>query len=220
MGLFGEATDGNLASPKFVQARPVCEGIVWTSTRQLEIVLRQVEEVTLVAKELVAGRRESDLTESLESRSWSVTQCLDHLAQTTNAFVPAISAAIARAPRLGTNRALTTGVLTRLLIRNLEPPYRLRFRVPASLAPEQRDFKCAWSAFEDSQAHLAKTIASAAGLAIDRVRITSPVHARFSYNVYGGLLMLTAHQRRHLWQIDQVLQALDGAEVHNAPYVT
>jgi hypothetical protein len=38
--------------------------------------------------------------------------------------------------------------------------------------------------------------------------------------VYGGLLMLTAHQRRHLWQIDQVLQALDGAEVHNAPYVT
>ena len=214
MALFGEAIGGILTSSKFVRV-PVPAGTVWTSTEQLETVLRQVKDVTLVAKKLVAGHSQSDLTISLES-SWSVAQCLDHLAQTTNAFVPAISAAIARAPRLGRNRSLATGIFTRLLIRNLEPPYRLRFRVLAPLVPRQRDFTCAWGAFEDSQVRLANTISSAAGLAIDHVKIKSPVYARFSYNVYGSLLLLTAHQRRHLWQIDQVLKALDTAEVRNA----
>jgi hypothetical protein len=42
------------------------------------------------------------------------------------------------------------------------------------------------------------------------------VYARFSYSVYGALLMITAHQRRHLWQIEQILKALDGAPVCNA----
>jgi hypothetical protein len=195
---------------------PVRTAIVWTSTEQLESVLRQVKDVTLVAKKLVAGHSQIDLTTSVASKSWSAAQCLDHLAQTTNAFVPAISAAIARAPHLPTNRSLATGILTRLLIRNLEPPYRLRFRVLAALVPRQRDFNCAWRAFEDSQVHLAKTISSAVGVAIDQVRIKSPVYARFSYNVYGAFLILTAHQRRHLWQIDQVLTALSAAAARNS----
>jgi hypothetical protein len=217
MGLFGEATGGILKSPKHVQVMSVRTGIVWTSTGQLDTVLRQVEDVTLVAKRLVAGHSQSDLTTSLKSTAWSVAQCLDHLAQTTNAFVPAISTVIARAPRLATTRALATGAFTQLFIRNLEPPYRLRFTVPAGLVPRQSDFKCAWGAFEDSQAQLAKTLGwSAASFAIDQLRIKSPVYGLLSYNVCGALRMLTAHQRRHLWQIDQLLKALDGAEIRNA----
>ena len=195
---------------------PVGTGTIRISAGQLDTVLKQVENVTLKAKKLVAGRSQTDLTTALESASWSVAQCLDHLAQTTNAFIPAISSAIARAPRLTTNRALRTGALTRLFIRNLEPPYRLRFKVLAPLVPRQHDFNSAWGAFEESQAQLAKTIRSAAGLAIDQVRVESPVYARFSYNVYGALRMLTAHERRHLWQIEQILKALDDAQIRDA----
>ncbi len=214
--MFGEATGGILRLPRFFGVMPVRSGTVRDSTGQLETVLNQVENVTLLAKKLVAGRSQAYLTTSLESASWSVAQCLDHLSQTTNAFIPAISSAIARAPRLTTNRALRTGALARLFIRNLEPPYRLRFKVLAPLVPCQHDFNSAWDAFENSQAHLAKTIRSAAGLAIDQVRVESPVYARVSYNVYGALRMLTAHQRRHLWQIEQILKALDSAQVHIA----
>ena len=84
------------------------------------------------------------------------------------------------------------------------------------LIPRRRDYDSAWSAFEESQAQLAKTIQSAAGLAIDRVRVESPVYARFRYNVYGALCMLAAHERRHLWQMEQILKALDLAQVRNA----
>ena len=214
--MFSEATGAILRLPKFRWAMPVGTGTIRISAGQLDTVLKQIEEVTLRAKKLLAGRSQTDLTSSVESASWSVAQCLDHLAQTTNAFIPAISSAIARAPRLTTNRALRTGALTRVFIRNLQPPYRLRFKVPAPLVPRQHDFNSAWDAFEKSQAQLAKTIRSAAGLAIDQVRVESPVYARFSYNVYGALRMLTAHEFRHLWQIEQVLKQLDDAQIRAA----
>jgi hypothetical protein len=213
--MFGAATDSILRLPKFLGVSPVGTGTIRISAGQLDAVLKQAENVTLRARGLVAGRSQTDLTTSVESRSWSVAQCLDHLAQTTNAFVPTISSAIALAPRLTTNRALRTGALTRLFIRNLEPPYRLRFKVLAPLVPHQHDFNSAWGAFDESQAQLAKTIRSAAGLAIDQVRVESPVYARFSYNVYGAFRMLTVHQCRHLWQIEQILKALDDVRVRN-----
>lgn len=87
----------------------------------------------------------------------------------------------------------------------------VRLKVLAQLAPCQRDFGAAWGTFEESQAQLATTIRSADGLAIDQVRVESPVYARFSYNAYGALRMLIAHERRHLWQIEQILKALSTA---------
>jgi hypothetical protein len=86
--MFGEATGSILRLPKFLRAMPIRTRIVRISAGQLETVLNQTESVTLIAKELVGGRNETDLTTSPESTSWSVAHCLDHLAQTTNAFVP------------------------------------------------------------------------------------------------------------------------------------
>ena len=134
-GNVGTATGSILRLPEVFRATRVRTGTTRVSTRQLETVLSQLESITLRAQVLVAGRSPADLTNSLESTSWSVAQCFDHLAQTTNAFLPVISAAIARAPRLTTNRALRTGSLTRLFIRNLEPPYRVRFKVLSALVP-------------------------------------------------------------------------------------
>jgi DinB superfamily len=216
MGMLGTATGSILRLPKVFRATAARTGTVRISTRQLETLLEQVEGINQRARDLVAGRSQEDLTTSLESTSWSVAQCLDHLAQTTNAFLPVISDAIANAPRLTTNRALRTGALARLFIRNLEPPYKLRFKVLTALVPREHDFVSARDAFEDSQAQLEGIIQSAIGLAVDQVRIESPVYARFSYNVYGALRMLAAHQRRHLWQMEQILKALDGVSSRKA----
>ena len=213
--MFAGATGSIRGLPKFLGLPPVRTVTIRISARQLDSVLHQVENITLRAKNLVAGRCQNDLATRLEATSWSVVECLDHLTQTTNAFIPAIASAMASAPRLTTNRALRTGTLTRLVLRNLEPPYRLRFKVLTPLIPRRRDYDSAWGAFEESQAQLAKTIRSAAGLAIDRVRIESPVYAPFRYNVYGALCMLAVHERRHLWQMEQTLKTLDLTRVRN-----
>lgn len=183
-----------------------------TSAGQLASLLEQVHSATRDAEKLVLGRSQPDLNGSLEPGSWSVAECFDHLAQTTRAFLPAICSAVGAAPNLTANRPLRTGAFARLFIRNLEPPYRLRYKVLAQIAPQRRDFEAAWDGFMESQAQLSEVVGSAAGLAIDRVRIKSPVYARISYNVYGALRILTAHERRHIWQVQQILKARDRGQ--------
>jgi len=177
---------------------------------QLASLLEQIQRATLEAKKLVLGRSAIDLTSRLGPKSWSAAQCLDHLARTTRSFLPAISKAVATAPNLTTNRPFRTGTIALLLIRNLEPPYRLRYKVLPQLVPQEKNFEAAWSAFEESQSRLSESVLSATGLAIDKVKVQCPVYAHAIYNVYGAFRMLTAHERRHLWQIEQILKSLDA----------
>lgn len=210
MGMFGNSTSGVLAWPKSYKAVRVRVNEISIAEQQLDSLLKEAEAVLLRSKNLIAGREHAELNTSFGENSWSVAQCFDHLAQTTNAFLPAITKAIGFAPRLNKNRELKVGALTQVIIQNLEPPYKLRFKVLKALVPQRDNFQAAYEAFENSQAELEKIIETARGLAIDKMKIESPVYARLSYNVYGALRMLTAHQRRHLWQIEQILKALDS----------
>ena len=180
------------------------------SIQQQTAIAHQIEQLTKEVERLVLGRDKSELMTRPEPGSWCVAECLDHLTQTTRAFLPGISAAVARAPKLKTNRRLRTGILPSLFIRNLNPPYRIRFKVLPRLAPKNPVSDTAWDNFVQSQSELLVVLSSAAGLAIDKVRIKSPVYARISYNIYGAFRMLAAHQSRHVWQISQILSVLDS----------
>jgi hypothetical protein len=198
------------SSPSLKPVHPfIADSESGASFFQLASLLEQIQRATLEAKNLALGRSANDLTSTLKPGSWSAAECLDHLARTTRSFLPAISKAVATAPRLTTNRAFRTGTIALLLIRNLEPPYRLRYKVLPQLVPQEKNFEAAWSAFEESQSRLSESVLSATGLAIDKVKVQCPVYAHVTYNVYGAFRMLTAHERRHLWQIEQILKALD-----------
>ena len=179
------------------------------SIQQQIAIADHIRRMTRDAEALLARRDKVDLSTPLKPGSWCVAECLDHLTQTTRAFLPAISEAIAEAPKLKRNRRLRTGLLPNLFIRNLNPPYRIRFKVLPQLTPQNPDSETAWTSFVESQAQLLSALLSTAGLAIDKVRIKSPVYARISYNIYGTFRMLAAHQSRHIWQIEQILKALD-----------
>jgi len=179
-----------------------------SSGQQAEIA-RQILQATREAEALILGRDASDLVARLNPESWCVAECLDHLAQTTCAFLPSISQAIADAPKLTRDRYLRTGVLPSVLIRMLKPPYRVRLNVLPQLAPQKLSSENAWSRFVNSQSELFAALNSTAGLAIDKVTVKSPVYARVSYNLYGAFRMLATHQKRHVWQIAQILSALD-----------
>jgi hypothetical protein len=186
------------------------------SSIQLSTLVDQIISVSFEARKLVAGRSVSDLNWRPEATSWSVAECLDHIAQTTFAFLPPIKEAIASAPALSTNRALRTGILAGLFVRNLAPPYRIRLKVLPPIAPQCKEFDSAWSRFLEAQSQLIETVRSARGLAVDRVKVKSPIYARLSYNVYGALCILAVHERRHLWQVERILQDLDAQLARNS----
>lgn len=177
---------------------------------QQNAIAHQIGQTTRDAEALILGRNKADLTTRLNPQSWCVAECLDHLTQTTRAFLPSISQAIAVAPKITKDRHLRTGILPSILIRILKPPYRVRLKVLPQLVPQTMSSEKAWSRFVDSQSELLAALSSAAGLAIDEVRVKSPVYARISYNIYGAFRMLAAHQKRHVWQIAQVLWTLDN----------
>ena len=177
--------------------------------QQVTTIADHIRQMTRDAEALVLQRDKAYLVTRLKPGSWCVAECLDHLTRTTRAFLPAISAAIAGAPKLTRNRRLRTGILPNLFIRNFNPPYRIRFKVIPLLTPQNSDSETAWTSFVESQSQLLEALLSTTGLAIDKVRIKSPVYARISYNIYGAFRMLAAHQSRHIWQIEQILEALD-----------
>ena len=202
-----QATRTDLPAPALAKT-DAAKGSV--SSVQIASLLAQIESATRIAEKLIDGRPIEDLTWKPQATAWSIAECLDHLALTTNVFLTPISQAIAKAPALTSDRSLRTGTLARLFIRNLEPPYRIRFKVLPQLTPCHREFQSVWAGFLTSQSDLQAAIRSATGLAIDRVKIKSPVYARIAYNIYGALRMLAAHERRHLWQIQQILAAIDA----------
>ena len=184
----------------------------YISTRQQAAVAKQVHDVSREVETLLHGRTQPELSARPRPGSWCVAECLDHLTQTTRVFLPTLAAAIAAAPQLNKNRRLRTGLVPRLLIWNLRPPYRIRLKVLPHLAPKNPDPTTACAQFAASQAALLETLQAASGLAIDSVTIKSPVYARVNYNTYGAFRMLVAHQKRHVWQISQILKALDRAQ--------
>lgn len=202
--------NANTAQPQAFDVLGAGLGAEPLAIRQLATVADHIRRTTRDAESQLLGRDQAHLSTRLEAGSWCVAECLDHLTQTTRAFLPAISAAIAEAPKLRRNRRLRTGILPNLFIRNLNPPYRIRFKVLPQLTPQNPDSETAWTNFVESQSQLLATLLSTAGLAIDKVRIKSPVYARISYNIYGAFRMLAAHQSRHIWQIEQILKALDA----------
>ena len=62
--------------------------------------------------------------------------------------------------------------------------------------------------FRGLQGKIAELIHEAHDLDLRRVKIVSPFDKRVKYNVYSAFRILIAHQRRHLWQAEQAVDAL------------
>src|SRR5580765_7397679 len=105
--------------------------------QQISSVAHQIRQITRDTELHLLARDKADLSTALSPGSWCVAECLEHLTQTTRAFIPAIADAIAEAAKLTSNRPLRTGILADLLIRTLHPPYRMRFNVLPQLVPHR-----------------------------------------------------------------------------------
>jgi hypothetical protein len=54
---------------------------------------------------------------------------------------------------------------------------------------------------------LEEKLNSARGLALDRVKISSPFATNMEYSAYSAFVLIPAHNRRHLWQAEPALRS-------------
>ena len=154
---------------------------------------------------------------------WSVAECVAHLAVTNDLYRPALTAAIQGA-RTGADvgspseapDSFPLGWLARRMIASIEPPPRMRLKAPPAFRPARAgdneesapDWPAALEAYQASNAHFAELLHQSRGLDLSRLRIASPASRLIRMRVSTAFAFLAAHDRRHLWQASQVVEAL------------
>jgi len=146
------------------------------------------------------------------AHEWSAAECVQHLSITTRAFLPLIDGALARPDgrRVEPVHRYRRDLAGWALAWWLEPPYRLGTKTPTPFEPTGARGEDVLGEFSHLQRELIARVEACEGRDLERHRIASPFSAHVRYNLYSTLTIVPAHQRRHLWQADRALGALDG----------
>lgn len=169
------------------------------------------------ARALVAGLTEETGRWRSQPGSWSVAECLDHLATANRVYLQAMQGPGDRALTEGRRRRgpAQPGLIGGWFVRSLEPPPRPGFKMKAPrkirprTAPGLAD---AAAAFFDSHGKVRALLQRYADIDLAGVRFPNPFIPGLRFSLATGFHVLAAHDRRHLWQAWRVRNAAERAE--------
>ena len=98
------------------------------------------------------------------------------------------------------------GFLARALLWFVDPSSNVPVKVKTQKAFEPVGSKSVeeeLARFVELQERLAKAVVAFDGLAIDKLKVSSPFEARLKYPVVGAIAIIAAHQRRHILQAER-----------------
>jgi len=169
------------------------------------------------ARQVVDGLDEALGTWRKEPGSWSVAECLDHLAVGNRVYIAAMALPAARARDAGRVRRTPAvpGLIGGLFVKSLEPPVtsRIKLRAPRKIAPRvSPPLGDAAAAFFASHAQLEEFVRSYAGIDLAGVHFANPFITGLRFSLATGIHVLAAHERRHLWQAWNVRNAVASSQ--------
>jgi hypothetical protein len=168
------------------------------------------------SRALVDGLAETLGAWRAEPGSWSVAECLDHLATGNCVYLASMQAAAERARAAGRRRRgpAQPGLVGGLFVRYLEPPVRAGFRsrAPGKIRPRPAPpLIDALTKFLASQDDVRAFLRTFAGIDLSSVRFANPFIRGVRFSLATGLHVIAAHERRHLWQAWRVRKAAERA---------
>jgi hypothetical protein len=185
-----------------------------TDIRELQ---DQLEAAERDAEALVAGLSEEQGTRRPEAGSWSVAECLDHLATANRVYLRAMQEPANRARTRGRCRGQPArpGWVGRLFVATLEPPPKWwsRLKAPRGIRPRAAPHLAeAFASFVTSHADVRAFLRAHADLDLAGVRFRNPFVRGICFSLATGLHVIAAHDRRHLWQAWRVRRATEHAD--------
>ena len=178
---------------------------------ELQGLLDQVAAAEGEARTLVAGLTDAQANWQPDGgRAWSVAQCLDHLGRIqrfyTDAVLPIVRDAAARPS--GVCSGLAPGFLGRKFVQSQEPPPTRRMTAPKQIVPGSSiPVAQALEGFVASHAGYRELVGLATSVDTNHVIVRNPFLPIIRMKLSTVLLVLPAHDRRHLWQARQVMAA-------------
>jgi hypothetical protein len=178
----------------------------------IEEVEKELNEATHRAWTLVQSTDGRLFTVRPNASSWSAAECLSHLSISSELFLPVLQQAIDDARKRGTKAAARPpkmDLIGRVLRWFLEPPIRQRVKTTARFVPRSVRAKAeAFGEFAALQSKITELLNATRGMDIGRIKVVSPFDKRVRFNLYSAFRVLVAHERRHLWQAEQAVNAL------------
>ncbi len=139
-------------------------------------------------------------------RAWSIAQCLHHLALTSDLYAEALDAAIDGAPARAGNSPLRPNLLGRWFIWVIEPPNVIKAPARKDLMPPStHDLTAVREHYERSLDRLSQLAERAMTVDAQTARYANPLAGGSRlFNVVTGVMVMLAHNRRHLGQAERV----------------
>jgi hypothetical protein len=174
----------------------------------LQQILDQIDAADRAADTLVADLSDRQFQwQPDDGRSWSIAQCLEHLATINVLYADAVRGAVERARQNGWTRKgpLAPGPFGRFFIKSQEPPVKHRVRAPGKVRPGSSLTRVEiLRRYHDAHESLRQLIREAASIDANRATYPNPFLKLLRFKVATGLHVLPAHDRRHLWQAERV----------------
>jgi hypothetical protein len=149
------------------------------------------------------------------ANSWSVAECLDHIATTNRIYLRAMQAAAERGRKKGKTRRgpIQPGRIGTLAANLMEPPVKPRRKMPApksTLPRPSPSLADSLETFNAAQEELRGFIQTNADLDLTGILFVNPFLRMFRLSLATGFTIILAHERRHLWQAEQVVKSLNS----------
>ena len=178
----------------------------------LRSILDDLDKSDQEARRIVTGLSDEQANWRPVETAWSIAQCLDHLGRTNTVYVAALLKAgqDARPDARRDGGPIEPGWFGRFFVRTLEPPPRRKLRAPKKIVPASAMAgREVLERFLRSQEDVRVVIRDGAGLDLNRIRFHNPFLGFLRFTVGTGLLIIAAHNRRHLWQAERVLESAE-----------
>ena len=170
-----------------------------------DTILQQLEKSERDAAELIAGLSPLQVNWR-PGAAWSIWQCLDHLARTNRNYCQAMLEAIAHQRQgISATAVAAPGWLSRKFIEKMGPQAGTRFKAMKKVIPAaDGDAQVALQDFLHSHVEVRRVVASWEQMDFNRVRFRNPFVPLLRFTVATGLLIINAHDSRHLCQAERV----------------
>src|SRR5215831_1277062 len=185
-----------------------------TIPKDIQALYDQLEAVEQDARKLVSGLDEGLGSWRERDDSWSVAECLDHLATGNRVYVEAMQGSALRARQQGKFRRgpASPGLIGRWFTNYMEPPVKASFKTkaPRKIRPRKSPaLGDAFAQFIESHHRLGNFLRRNADLDLAGVHFPNPFIWGVRFSLATGLHVLPAHERRHLWQAWRVRQSAE-----------
>jgi DinB superfamily len=143
---------------------------------------------------------------------WSIGECFAHLNATNKFTLGAVEAGIAKGRASGKTGQgpFQYGFASRKFIASQEPPVTKKFTAPKAFLPSADiDLDSTFAEYRRISGELRRLTRDADGLHLARVKVKmlalpAVLRAIVRISLGAQLLLTTTHDRRHLWQAQQV----------------